>query len=33
MPEFQLHIKLIETVKNFLEQFVPEIIEFKLLDL
>lgn len=33
MPEFQLHIKLIESMKNFVEQFVPEIIEFKSQDL
>lgn len=29
MPEFQLPIKLIDSMKNFAEQFVPEITEFK----
>lgn len=33
MLEFQLHIQLIESMKNFVEWFVPEIIEFKLQDL
>lgn len=29
MPEFQHHVKLIDSMKNFAEQFVPEITEFK----